>query len=258
MALIPRYANCDRKSASLTGATSAKPGLERLARPKPFALQDHFQRPPQADDARQPLRAAPAGQQTEPHFGQAELRVRPVEDEAVIAGQGKLETPAETGAVDRGQSRHGQRGELVEEALALGRQGLGRGGVGDFEEAVQVGAGEEAGRLAAADDEQRQPGLRGDGVEGGVEVGQHPAGDDVVRLAGHVDLEEGAAVAVLLDRDGFGLEEHGSTPWMPPMFGVIYSPASTKTALMPGIGRPRPDRNRLVRTAASLIISPCE
>ena len=72
---------------------------------------------------------------------------------------------------------------------------------------MQVGAGEEAGRLAAADDQQRQPGFGGDAVEGGVEVGQHLARDHVVRLAGHVDLEEGAAVGVLLDGDGFGLEE---------------------------------------------------
>ena len=92
------------------------------------------------------------------------------------------------------------------------RQGLRRGGVGDFEEAVEVGAGEEAGRLAAADDEQRQAGFGGDAVEGGVEVGQHLTRNHVVRLAGHVDLEEGAAVGVLLDGDGFGLEEHESIP----------------------------------------------
>ena len=57
-----------------------------------------------------------------------------------------------------------------------GGQRFGRGGVGDVEETVQVGAGEEAGRLAAADDEQRQAGFGGDGVERGVEVGQHLAG----------------------------------------------------------------------------------
>ena len=53
---------------------------------------------------------------------------------------------------------------------------LGLGGVRDFEEAVQIGAGEEAALLAAADDEQRQARLGGDGVERGVEVGRAPAG----------------------------------------------------------------------------------
>ncbi len=42
-----------------------QPQRKRLHGIQPFALQDHSQAPLQADDARQPLRAAPAGQQTQ-------------------------------------------------------------------------------------------------------------------------------------------------------------------------------------------------
>ena len=79
---------------------------------------------------------------------------------------------------------------------------------------MEIGAGKKAARFAAADDEQRQTGFGSDGVQGGVEIGQKAAREHVVRLAGHVDFEEGAAVAVLFDDDGFGLEEwHEAVPW---------------------------------------------
>ena len=107
----------------------------------------------------------------------------------------------------RGQRRHGQRGEFVEQTLALMRECFRVSRVLDFEKGVEIGACEKTTRLAAADDEQRQPRFGRDGVKGSVEVGQQPAREHIVRLAGHVDLKEGAAVAVLLDGDGFGLEE---------------------------------------------------
>jgi hypothetical protein len=64
------------------------------------AAGHHLQRLLGADDARQALRAAGAGQQAEVHFGQAALGRR--HGHAVVAAQRHLEAAAERGAVDRG------------------------------------------------------------------------------------------------------------------------------------------------------------
>ena len=70
-----------------------------------IAGRGHFQRLADAGDARQPLRAAGAGQQAELDLGHAELRRR--HRDPVMAGQRDLEAAAERGAVDRGDHRLG-------------------------------------------------------------------------------------------------------------------------------------------------------
>ena len=53
--------------------------------------------------------AAAAGQQAEGDLGQAELRLRVVERDAVVAGERDLEAAAERGAVERGDDRLAER-----------------------------------------------------------------------------------------------------------------------------------------------------
>ena len=77
---------------------------------------------------------------------------------------------------------------------------------GDVLKLVDVGAGEEAGRLAAGDDEEADVLLGGDAVEGGAQVGEGLAVEDVQGFPGHVEPEEGGAV-LHLDPQVVCLEE---------------------------------------------------
>ena len=161
----------------------------------------------------QPLRAAPAGQQAQLHFGQPQLGRGLVVDQPVIAGQGKLQPASQARAADHRQGRHRQRRQLVENRLALGGDRLGlRRGL-DLEEVVKIGPGRETRGLAAPHHHDGQVFFPGDAVQGGVEVGQHVAREDVQRTLRHVQLEEDAAVGVLLDHHAACLEQkHGRNP----------------------------------------------
>ena len=81
-------------------------------------------------------------------------------------------------------------------------------------EFVYVGTGDEAALLAATDDEQAERAVRGDTVEGRVEIGEHAAREDVDRALRHVEEEGGDAVGQLVDPQGIGLDE-GHTVTVP-------------------------------------------
>ncbi len=191
------------------GPGIGQPPAKRLGSAQALAIQDDAQARAQTDDARQALGAAPTRQQSQFHLRQTELRARFVEDEAIIAGQGELQAATEARAADGRDGRHRQTRELVEQFLSRRGDRRGAGGVLDGEELVQVGPGDEAALLAAADDEQRCP-AGGDGVERRVEIGQHLAIEDVDGAARHVELEDYTAIGVALHDHGFGLEDlHG-------------------------------------------------
>ena len=52
--------------------------------------EDDVQGALQPDDARQPLRAAPTGEQAEFDLGEAELRLGVIDGPAIVAGEGQL------------------------------------------------------------------------------------------------------------------------------------------------------------------------
>ena len=79
---------------------------ERFGSLQPACAQDHSQSRLQSDDARQPLRSAPARQQTEFQLGQAELRFGMVDRQPIIAGKGEFQTAAQAGTVDHRDGRH--------------------------------------------------------------------------------------------------------------------------------------------------------
>jgi len=76
----------------------------------------------QADQARQALRAAGAGQEAELHLGQAELRLARGRGHAVVAGQRDLQAAAEAAAVDGGDHRLREGLQAVHDRLASARQ----------------------------------------------------------------------------------------------------------------------------------------
>ena len=80
-----------------------QPASEALFRADRIAGCAHFERLPDPGDARQPLRAARAGQQAELDLGRAKLRRR--NRDAIMARQRDLEPAAERGAVDRRYDR---------------------------------------------------------------------------------------------------------------------------------------------------------
>ena len=70
-----------------------EPPGERVGRADPAAAHDHVLRAAEADEAREPLRAAGAGDHPEPDLGEAELGV--LGGDAEVAGERELEPDAE-------------------------------------------------------------------------------------------------------------------------------------------------------------------
>ena len=121
---------------------------------------DHLDGRIQADQPRQPLGAAPAGDQADLDLGQTDLRVRRCRGEAVVHRQDQLGPAAQAIAVDQGDGRERQLAEAVENLVA-GSQGPGRllgRDVGQRGQVVQVGAGDELPRLAAPEQQAAQVG----------------------------------------------------------------------------------------------------
>jgi hypothetical protein len=98
--------------------------------------------------ARQALGAAASREQTHRHFGQAEHRLRFVQQHAVVAGQAQLETTAQCGAIDRRDKRLAAGFHAPHEG-AFGREALDAGRrprtVDRLQDILQVGAGDEVG-----------------------------------------------------------------------------------------------------------------
>ena len=102
------------------------------------------------DQPRQAHGAAEAGVQAEHHLGKTETRV--LDRDPVVAGERDLEPAAQAIAVDHGDRGHGQVVEPIDDRVAVGEARLDRGHVGHAAEFVDVGAGDEAARLARAQD----------------------------------------------------------------------------------------------------------
>ena len=111
-------AKASAPSRSLPSSTSSstRPHSSACLALNGRAGHDHLERLLDADDARQALGAAGAGQEAELDLRQAELRGR--HGDAVVAGQRHFEAAAERRAVDRGDDRLGaalDRGLNVEQ-----------------------------------------------------------------------------------------------------------------------------------------------
>ena len=126
LALDPRLRRIERdRPRGTTACTSLS--AERLLRIDAGALQDERQRLHGADQTRQALRAAAAGQQSHFRFRQTELQLRIVGDDAIMAGERHFETAAQRQAVDRGRDRLAAGLELPQRLMELHDAGIARG-----------------------------------------------------------------------------------------------------------------------------------
>ncbi len=165
--------------------------VERLAAADVATGRHHLQRLRHADETRQPLRAAGAGEQAEVHLGQPELRRR--DGHPVVRAQRNFESAAEGRAVDRGD--HRDRGVLHRGLHLLEADGLRRAAA----ELADVGTGDERPAVADHDDRLRTVvGRLRDPVE-------EPLADVPTQRVDRriVDDHEGD-VALALETDGFG------------------------------------------------------
>jgi hypothetical protein len=134
------------------------------------AGQDHVHRGRCADQLRQPGGAAPAGQDAQLHFGQADAGV--VGGHAVTAGQGQFGATAQTVAVDGGNSRYAQGRQLLVDGLATGDRIADRALHIELLELLQVGTGNEAGGLGRSD-HHRPWRIDGDALDQRIQFQQH-------------------------------------------------------------------------------------
>src|SRR5439155_2536789 len=77
-----------------------------------LAGEDHVKRVAHADETRQSLGAAAAGNDAELHLGEREDRLGMIGADAIRTGERELESRAETRTVNR---RHDRRGRLLDE-----------------------------------------------------------------------------------------------------------------------------------------------
>ncbi len=148
-----------------------------------------------AGEPRQPLHAAPARHDPQHHLGQAETRSGLVDDHAIPAGEGQLESAPEAEAADERDRRILDGGEPLEAVpSALDQRDRPRLRF-DLSELVDVRAGDEAVRLARRDDEPARR-VAVEEVERLVELGEHRGAERVGRRSGAIEREPREAVGV--------------------------------------------------------------
>ena len=153
--------------------------------------------------AAEPLPQAGAPAEAGEAGGEAEVRQRRRDAQAVIAGERQLQAGAEARAVDERHRGEGQGGQPGEHALPAAGE---RGAVGHRGHR-RVQTRTEAERLRGADHQGVQERVALDRGERGVEFGQTRRVEGVHRVAGECQPERADAV---LGRDAnvCGLEEH--------------------------------------------------
>ena len=166
-----------------------------------------------ADQARQPLGAAAAGEEADLDLRQAELDLRVIGDHAIVAGQRQFQTAAQRQAVDRRGDRlaaglQRAQGSVQLPACIIGflQRTTGQHAAGHV---AEVSAGAEAARLARSQDGAL------DGVVGLHafdplrDLGHHARGQGVHRPPGDVEGDQGDAVGIHVDLEVFHRSSFG-------------------------------------------------
>jgi len=117
-----------------------------------FACEDDIQRLGQTDQTRQASCAAPRGQEADQGFGKANLCGFIVGSDAVITGQANFVTTADGGAMNGGDRWNPQTRKPIHDLLPEFDQFLDIVGT-FFTHALEVGPGNEDGRLGADENE---------------------------------------------------------------------------------------------------------
>ena len=117
-----RRTACAMSSRMAARTTSSTRPMRLRALPvERLAVEDDVERGGKADQARQLRGAAPRRKDAELRLRQADLRLRAVGHDAVVAADGQLAAAAEAGAVDRGDGDLRQLREAVKRLLAEAR-----------------------------------------------------------------------------------------------------------------------------------------
>ena len=155
--------------------SSASPRLFRAPRIDGLAGQQQVERGGRADEPRQALDAAPAGNDPQHHFGEAEPRSRLVDDDAIPARERQFQAAAQTETANERQRRILDVSEPLERVPAALDDRDRAGLVLHAAEFVDIGAGNEAVRLAGTYHETLRR-IAIEEIERLVQFGQHCGG----------------------------------------------------------------------------------
>ena len=153
-----------------------------------------------ADEARQQLGAAAAGQQAEHHLGQGQARLFMVGRDAVGAGQGHLQAAAHGRPVDGRHRRRVEGADPLDERMALIGESADLRRLGHRPQHLEVGAGDEGVFLPADEDDGLDPGILLNEVEDAVDGLQRLGRDRVDLCTRLVDPDDGN-IAVFFYRE---------------------------------------------------------
>ncbi len=192
--------------------------VQGFARRNRLAAEQHAQAGGGADQARQPLRTASAGQQAQFDFRQPQLDRWIVSDHTGVAGHANFKSPAQRQAVDGGDEGLGTQLQPPEQASEMTEQfaqfvgAAAARSLGEHLDHLEVGAGQERGLTRG---QHHRPdrgiglGLRDDPLQ---RVHQLP-GENIHRPPRHVDAGEKNPVGVEFGADTGLPHEHPLTVW---------------------------------------------
>ena len=161
--LIPRLARCPlpfaqqpgaRRRAFLAGRNHRvdEADLQGVLRLQPLALREQRRGRVEADQPREPLRAATAGQQAEADLGKAETRLGIVAGDPVMAGERQFQPAPERRTIEGGGDGLAGRFHVTQKLVPLQHPAVDMLRLGGPEHPLEVGAGDET--LLGRGDEQ--------------------------------------------------------------------------------------------------------
>src|SRR5690348_6534661 len=171
--------------------------------------EDHVERRARADQPRQALAPARAGEDAELDFRKTDLRTRVIRGDAVAAGERKLEPAAEACTVDPHRDRLREARDALQQLLSLGREPLGLGGRGQADKLFDVGAGDEGIGFARKEGDRLDGAVVLERLERGLHVLLDRPRDLVDRLTLEIERDDGdAAFDQLPGQGGAGGGRH--------------------------------------------------
>ena len=177
----------------MLGGTTSSTRPRRSAWDPRFATrgENHLERGAQTDQSGQPLASAGAGQESQPNLGKRQLGLRVIGRDAIVTGEGKLQSTAQTRAIDGRDDRLGKVGDPLQHLLPLAGEPLEFVPGGEPGELFDVGAGNEGVRLSGANHHRVAGRIAPDLLERRLELRLHGATQLVHRLAREIQGENG-------------------------------------------------------------------
>jgi hypothetical protein len=184
---------------------------ERLLGALGLAGEDHVEGGTRADQPWQALAPASAGEDAELDLRQADLRLRMIGGDPIVAREGELEAPAETRAVDADGDGLREARHPVEHVLAVGREPFRLGRRTELRELLDVGTGDEVVGLPREERDGTDARVLLQRLEAADELLLDRARDGIDRRALPVEGDDGDPVPDLPGQGGRGHERRSST-----------------------------------------------